>query len=760
MLRDLAQTNPLVIIFLGMVAGIALVNTDWTLLSFCAFFVVFSSSKKIVIPLLLGGCIGIVSLAIAPQWHDIPEGTYDLEGRVVSAGFSHSTYRIVLSDVSINTEKIRGHVRLSVYKHIRKLDRGSNIRTRALLRPVKAFGNIDEFNYTRYLLSEGIVLNGNIKDFNDIKVIKSARSHSFRLKAVELLADMSRPEAEVLKAVLTGDKSGLAYCLRDIFASLGIAHMLAISGLHMGLVILFGYMACFTIIRLIPGLAVRLDSPLIAKLFGLLCATVFVWFVGSSAPTIRAVIMAGVLIGSLIFVRKVDLLSSLALAGIFILIVWPFSVYSYSFLLSFIAVLGIIGVLKKLENKPKWLQALSIPIVATGFTLPLVAYGFGLISPAGFIFNLVFVPFFSLVIMPLGLLGLLVLRFSESAALYLFSLSMDGIACILQVGLKFGKLSAVPRPQLIWVFLCYMGLILAFFGRRTPVRKGVLLGICLAIAVIPLAQYQYRKAEPLTFDFISVGHGDCSLVTKNGHAILIDSGGSVWGFDTGRFVVLPHLLRRGLTKLDLVIITHSHPDHIGGMPYILKRINVCEVWTNVAEDWNQHFKDVKQITKVKSIPITSVSLGDEKEINDIKIEVLNPQVKIAKRSVNLDLNLHSVVVRIGDGSLRGLFMADADRFGELSLVHLGRDISADVLKVAHHGGPGSCQNVFLEKVHPLVAVISCGSSGRYSGPNLQALMRLSNNKICTYSTNCYGEVFIRKKKGIITVKSGIESSDR
>ena len=573
----------------------------------------------------------------------------------------------------------------------------------------------------------------------------------------QALSGLARPEAEVLKALLTGDRSGLVPSLRDRFTALGVAHLLAISGLHMGLVILLGTMAAFSLLRVIPPIAARLDTPRMARCAGLVGAIVFAWFVGPSIPTLRALIMAAVILGALFFSRRVHLASSLSLAAIVILMLWPLSIFQPGFLLSFAAVTGIIGVLPRVQGQPGWLQFMVITVVATGFTLPISAYFFGFVSPVGILANLVCVPLFSLYIMPLGLTGLILYPLSPPLADLLFSLTLPGLTLILRASEVCGLLVPVPRPPIVLVFLCYGLLILALAPLKLPserrlLRQVVLGAGCVLLAVLPIIQHYRHTHAPLCFDFISVGQGDSTLVTKGPLAILIDAGGSFSGFDTGRYVVAPHLLRRGVTHLDLVIITHSHPDHIGGMPFILERFDVDEVWTNLIDTRTYEFERVLQVTKSKSMPVRCVSLGDTLALNDLNIEVFNPQRRLASPRKGMDLNLHSVVVRIGDRDMQGLFMGDADAFGEISICHTGRDLRAGVLKVAHHGSESSCQDIFLEKVRPLLAVIHCGYCNRYGVPGAGTLNRLHRHGIEVFRTDLHGEVCVRRIPGGLAVK--------
>lgn len=751
----ITHNSPLLVVFAGLSAGILIGLKDVGAFSFALVFIFMLTPKGRIVHAILGIILGLVSITWIPGDVNIPDGEYTIEGEIVDSGFAKRIYRIHLDHIKIGGQRLHGRSQINIYKHIETLHKGTHIKSKAVIRMPRPYGNIGEFDYTMYLKTKGITLTGYIKDFNDIKRHGPLVARKgFKTKISEQLSSFAKPEVEILKAILLGDKSCLTNSIRDRFTSLGISHLIAISGLHIGLVILFGYVIAFTVLRCIPPIAQRFDTPLAAKIIGLISALLYACLVGPYIPTIRATIMAMAVVGALFFARKNDVINSLALSGIVILIIWPVSIYSPSFLLSFAAVLGIIGILNKFNLKSWILQLIIITIAATVFTLPMVVYIFGFVSPVGLISNLIFVPVFGLFVMPISLLGLLVTPVSWPIASYLFSLSMDGITLILKAGDLLGMLFPVKRPWLIWVYSCYLGLILAFFGRKTRLRAILITLSAILIITLPILQQQIRLGRPLTFDFISVGQGDSALITSGRHAILIDAGGSRSGFDTGRFIVAPHLLQRGITRLDLAIITHSHPDHIGGIPFILRRFDVDEVWTNMASDWNPVFEEVTRITKLRSIPIKAVCLGDTLNLGDITIEVLNPPKRIARRKKGMDLNLHSIVLMVGNNNMKGLFMADAEGMGELSLTHLGRDISADVLKVAHHGASKSCLSVFLDMVNSRIAVISCGYKNRYHVPHPKPLKRLRAKDIKVFRTDMDGKVMVSSKKGVLDVKLG------
>ncbi|HHO77283.1 MAG TPA: DNA internalization-related competence protein ComEC/Rec2 [Deltaproteobacteria bacterium] len=752
-LKHVTEETPLPAVFIGICSGILLCSFNGIFLGFAALFAFFLVDTRRIAHFSAGMFMGIISILSAPQWAGIPDGQHIIEGTVRRAGFAGGTYKVLLDDFMVDQGAFKGLAQLSIYTNVGGLGTGDRIRAHAKIKRPRPFGNSGEFDYREYLQAQGIVLTGSISDYKDIEIQSRMSSCGLRDKLVSRLSALARPEAEVLKAILAGDRSGLTYSLRDAFAALGIAHILAISGLHMGIIILMGYGAVFSVLRLVPPLALRLDVPLMAKAGGIIAAGFYTVFAGATVPTLRAAIMAGCVLGSMFLFRKANLLESLAFAGIVILIIWPLELFSVSFLLSFAAVLGIIAAYSGLEGFPKWVVFAGIPLGATVFTLPVVVYVFGFVSPWGLLSNIVIVPFFSLVLMPVAITGLILLPLSNCLSSYMFSVSLDAIGLILKTSQAFGTLKPVARPWIIWVLACYLGLIIAFFSRKSGIRSIIVSISCVFVFFIPFIAKAYLNSSGLCFDFISVGQGDSTLITRRGHAVLIDAGGSYSGFDTGRFVVGPHLLRKGITRIDLVVMTHAHPDHIGGMAFIMERFEIEQVWNNTVEDWNRYTRDVTKITKKKSIPVKTAGLGDVLDLHGMKIAVLNPPGIDDDILVSKHRNLHSIVLKISDHTMKGIFMADADGFGEIRISRLEDELRADVLKVAHHGSRNSCCDMFLSRVKPKVAVVSCGYDNIYNLPSREALSRLEEKGVEVFSTDRDGEIVVYKDKMGIKVKS-------
>jgi competence protein ComEC len=758
MLSEIGRTNPLVIVFVSLCSGTLLLLHDIPALFFSLIILFCLLSRSRIIHAAIGIIIGIVSICLAPSWVEL-EGVHSIQGVVSSSEYGEGTYRMILKNVIVDGRKVRGHAQLSTYRDVVNLAPGSVVVGVARFRTQMGFGNQDEFDYKQFLLSKGIVMKGVVKRPDDLTIKRYVRPSGLKYALNTSLSRLSSPEAEVLKAMLTGDTSGITDSIQDRFNSLGISHLIAISGLNMAIVMIIGYTVIFSILRIIPPVSLRLDAPLLAQVGAVIAVIIYTMFVGPNIPTLRAAIMACCVILSFFQHRKPHVLESLAIAGIIILILWPYSLYSASFLLTFAAVLGIIGTIQKGVALPQWAHLITIPVIVAVFTMPIIIYLFGFISWSGILVNIFVVPFFSIAIMPVGIAGLLVFPFSHPFASYLFSLANDAIGLLIMISHSFGTLIVVPRPPIYWVCLCYCGLIFAFFTAKTFWRSLLLVAMCLVIVSIPIIQHRISMEGPLCFDFISVGQGDSILITKGPHAVLIDAGPAQTGFDMGRHVVAPHLLARGIDALDLVIVTHMHPDHVGGIPYLLERFPIKEVWTNAHQSDNPNFQEIVRITKEKSIPIKSVSLGDSLHLGSLAIDVLGPLAQIDAQKNKLDMNMQSVVVLAGDSGMKGLFMGDSDMFGELIIAHLQNDINADILKVSHHGGQRSCLDPFLDEVRPKIAVISCGLNNVYGDPSTESLMRLNKRGIKTYRTDQHGEIMITSLSPGFEVKSGHPPAD-
>lgn len=233
----------------------------------------------------------------------------------------------------------------------------------------------------------------------------------------------------------------------------------------------------------------------------------------------------------------------------------------------------------------------------------------------------------------------------------------------------------------------------------------------------------------LRVDFLNVGQADCALLSTNGHYMVID-GGNNGDADT----ILSYLEGQGVEKLDAVVGTHPHEDHIGSLDAIINHFDVDAVYMPKIMHTSKTFEDVLDAVANKGLKIKSPSPGDTIDFSGLEIEVLGPQREYK------DFNNNSIVLKVNAGETAFLFTGDAEETAEKDILQADYDLQADVLKVGHHGSSTSSSQAFLQAVKPKYAVISVGVGNSYHHPEEEALQRLQSIGAEIYRTDLQGNI--------------------
>ena len=233
----------------------------------------------------------------------------------------------------------------------------------------------------------------------------------------------------------------------------------------------------------------------------------------------------------------------------------------------------------------------------------------------------------------------------------------------------------------------------------------------------------------LRVDFLNVGQADCALLSTNGHYMVID-GGNNGDADT----ILSYLEGQGVEKLDAVVGTHPHEDHIGSLDAIINHFDVDAVYMPKIMHTSKTFEDVLDAVANKGLKIKSPSPGDTIDFNGLEIEVLGPQREYK------DFNNNSIVLKVNAGETAFLFTGDAEETAEKDILQADYDLQADVLKVGHHGSSTSSSQAFLQAVKPKYAIISVGVGNSYHHPEEEALQRLQSIGAEIYRTDLQGNI--------------------
>lgn len=251
----------------------------------------------------------------------------------------------------------------------------------------------------------------------------------------------------------------------------------------------------------------------------------------------------------------------------------------------------------------------------------------------------------------------------------------------------------------------------------------------LSIAVLLILLLPVVAWADLTVSYIDVGQGDAALVQCDGHNMLVDAGTNA---STER--LLSYLDGIGATSYDLVVGTHPHEDHIGGLDKVVEQFDVANVWMPRVQADTRTFEDVLLAIKAKGLRITSPAPRDTFELGGATVTALAPI-----GSSYAETNDYSIVLRIDYGGTSFLFTGDAEETSENEMLAAGAHLKADVLKVGHHGSRSSTTDMFLDTTDPGYAVISCGADNSYGHPHAETLQKLDAKGIRILRTDRRGD---------------------
>lgn len=533
----------------------------------------------------------------------------------------------------------------------------------------------------------------------------------------------------VALALALGTRGALPESLQRQWNDMGISHLLAISGLHMGLVGLF----LFYLTRLAGSLIFRGKRGSVVRRVAALHALMGMWlfclWVGSPVSATRACLMGTVLLGAMALRLSRSGFNALGVAGIVMTLDEPECLLSIGAWLSF----GCTWFLLLAARRPRpaqvswfssWFTMTTVPWLAT---LPLCALCFGELYFWGVPANLFAIAFASWLITPAALLGALCtlvgIRVPEILE-WMLIVGIDSIQTLLGFFLSTGW----TRLQVSWATACLLSVIvwpwlIAWLrGSLLGGIKAAVPGFLLALLTLLWSTFHHQTGLQVYMPY--VGHGDATLVEfTNGEVMLIDAGGAGYQSrsDPGERTVAPLLRKRGHTHLEYVVMSHPDNDHIGGLDYILSRFSVGEFWLDA---WFlDHVRVKPLVTKVKRMGgriRTFQDLPDFLEVGSATVELVYPR-RVAEHQRYVSTNQRSLVFRIEERGRSILFTGDVDTDVENFLVPVLKP--TQVLKVAHHGSNTSSSQAFLNAVKPCLAAVSSGRRSRGQFPHPQVVKR-------------------------------------
>jgi competence protein ComEC len=745
-------------------------------------------------PLLLFGALGYVALAPwlpshYPQHHIIhlTDGrSYLLAGTVDEPPWMTPDQRLKLvvrieRRLNANDDLAAdGRVRLTVFGEAPTIQAGDRVVFRSRLRPIRNFRNPGGFDYKRHMAFKQISATAWTRG-TDLRVRANRKSpagwlHRTREDSRQLITAALSGDARAVMAALTiGDRQAISPRLRDVFNRLGIGHLLAISGLHVGIIALVlmailrrGFNRLDIFLQSGGGQAAAgfVTIPAILA-YGLLA--------GMAPSTQRAVIMVVFGLIAYLLKRDGDTLNLLALAGFLILVWHPPMLFAVGFQMSFAAVLAIVMGLQHVWPGDRQVPAsrhrdvvhrlgmfMAVTVYATVGTLPLLMHYFQQFSMIGLLANLVAVPAIGFGVLPLGLASIGLMPFSPAAA----SAGLQLAGIVLEILMTAARWVAsfdyvalrTFQPTGLEIILYYVLLGVLMAIRVYPRAKWVLAAALVCMVMDAGWWYHYRfNHRDLRVTVLDVGQGSATLLEfPGGQTMLVDGGGyaSNQAFDMGHRVIAPFLLRRKIMTVDYLILSHPSSDHMNGLLFVIQHFNPRTlIWNHDRTDSDsaQRFRSL-----INHLPLSVPRYQDLPRtltIGGARLHFLNPPSDFkVRREPWRDLNNNSIALQLVFAGHSILLPGDIERPAEMEILRrVGAGIKSTVMLVPHHGSRTSSSPAFVAAVRPTYAIISCGWRNRFGLPHPEILSRYRRLGSRILRTDNHGAVQIRLRPGRVQV---------
>ncbi|GAM09377.1 ComE operon protein 3 [Geobacter sp. OR-1] len=648
------------------------------------------------------------------------------------------TTRLFIDTESVNGVPSTGRILITTTEGFVPVMTGDRVSLVTRLREARNLGIPGEYDFRRLLAFQGIFVTGHLSDPAGMILLKQRVKYPCQRWIDEIAVRLCRyidrstnsAESGVLKALLVGERGSVGPELEELYARAGVNHILSISGFHVGIL---GFVI-YQLLTFIAGRSERLLHYNIRWLL-LLATLPFITFYlllsGAAPATVRSALMIAACFLALLLERETDALNTLALAAFAILVISSGALFDVSFQLSFLALWGILVVSPLLLScyrgernglGYRLVQFGAVSAAAISATLLPVAYNFHRVSVLGMLSNFVVVPLLGYGAVVAGFSALL---FSAFAPLVANPLIVLAALLVSWSNLAMRWIDLIPQiPRFTPSIYAVVGSIMFLLVLTVSAsgKRRLILSLLIVILSCSMAfSEKMRDRGRLKLLFFSVGHGDSTFISfPDGSNMLIDGGGALRenGFDVGERLIAPALWSLGIDRIDRMVLTHPHPDHVKGLLFIADNFKVGEFWETGYQYDYPSYRRLKDLLRSRQVATRIINNRIPPFIaGGVVIEPLAPPESTGLGFANdLEANEESMVFRVSIGRFSALFTGDAGFASEVQLLAKARTLQSTVLKVAHHGSRYSSSTPFLKAVAPQLAIISVGYQNNFHLP--------------------------------------------
>ena len=664
---------------------------------------------------------------------------YEGQIKIASNPVDKTDYIEVIGIDEIRDERLL--FRLHPEQSFQTVKHGARCVVKGMMRLPREATNEGQFNYRQYLNAQGIFY-----EVNDGAVIScEGRSYlsylhdlrsTWQSKAETLLSEQSFPW---VNAIVFGDRSHIDEGTIELYEFWNISHLLAISGLHVGLtlaIFYFIFQRVFKWTKETTGIVMLLIIP------------IYIVVAGANPPVLRAGLMTLIIILWQMFKKKLDSIDVISIVCIFLLIQQPYLLYQVSFQFSFVVAFSLILSSQLFKNDNAIMLSIKISMISQLVILPLQFEYFYFTNILSFLLNLIYVPYYTIFVIPVSLILLLTMYVDSFLTIFetVFIFVNEWMILFIKwLGEPSFAIWVFGKPSLLATIGYYLCFILFMKYWDLQKLKKAAFYATLSIAVFIVEGYLPYFDSTYSITMLDVGQSEAIVVElpyRNG-VFLIDAGEELWfdgEHDHRNFnnVIKPYFWSKGIQQIDGFFISHFDFDHSGSFEEVINEFKPNYVFTHPY--FNGEIND-----KTNHIKLSG---GMSLSLNSAKIDVLSPRQ--SETSID-DENDLSVVFMMDVDGFKTLFTGDISKEVEERLVKENVLSPIHLLKIAHHGSQSSTSLLLLEETKPQLALISVGNNNLYNHPHQDVIGRLENHGISYFRSDEDGAIKVKIKNGQLTV---------